>query len=117
MGEQMYVLTRWLADLAATIDGQGQLTASHHRVVHPRGLPLNGAGLVRHQAISPLERPGLPPEYLSLMSFFVTGDKQYGVQQGDLARALGALITFVLDRRVDDRSRDQVAHLRRRHRS
>lgn len=97
----MPVLTRWLAALAKTIHEQGPIAATHHRVVHPRGLPLNGDGFVRHQAVGPVQRPGQPPEYLSLMSFFVPSGPENAIQHGVLARELGALITFTLNRRID----------------
>lgn len=94
-------VARWLAALTQALDEGESVAASHHRVIHPRGLPLNGDGLVRHQAIGPVERPGLPPEYMALMSFSVPSEEQYGLQHGDLARGLGALITFMINRRVD----------------
>lgn len=96
----MPLLTGWVAGLAG-ITRPDQLAASHHRVIHPGGQPLHGSGLVRHQAVGPLQRPGQPPEYLSLMSFFVPVGQESALRHGDLARALGALITFMVNRRVD----------------
>jgi hypothetical protein len=98
----MAALTDWLKALGrASSEEPVSLTVSHHRVLHPAGEPLNGSGFVRHQTLSPVQRPGSPPEQMALMSFFVPAGLEHGFAQSDLARALGAVITFAVNRRVD----------------
>lgn len=97
----MLLIKRWLSDLTRAIENEAALRASHHRVVEPGSRPLAGPGLVRHQPVGPVARPGQPPEYMSVMGFFVPTGTDYGMNNVELARSLGAQLTYLLDRRID----------------
>lgn len=94
-------LMRWLEALVQVGEDPGSMKVGFQRVLHPRGLPLNGDGFIRHMAIGPVQRPGQPPEQMALMSYFMPPDQQNGIQAVELGRDLGALITFLVNRRID----------------
>lgn len=97
----MTLLLRWIAGLTNAIANNDTISSTHHRVVTPGRLPLSGPGLVRYQPMMPLERPGQPPECMSLMGFFVGPNESEHLQVAEIARTIGAHLTYTLDRRVD----------------
>jgi len=90
-----------LPQVGGTRSGAGSPAVTHHRVVQPGGRALEGPGLVRYQAVGPAARPGQPPEFLLVMSFLVAAGEQHDLSTADIARALGAQLTYLLDRRID----------------
>lgn len=72
------------------------------RVIIPGKNSLQSEGLVRFQAIGPIYRPGNPPESMSVISWGLPSKfAKDRVSQEHIATLLGALMTFLLDRRVE----------------
>jgi hypothetical protein len=97
------IILEWLADVEEVLRKGQAVKAMHRRLVAPAGTRPPRANLVKSVKVDILERPGMPSESLIHLMFPATlkyrdGDIEAGRR---LSVALGALICYVLDRRVE----------------
>jgi hypothetical protein len=92
----------WASELEKDCKSKKMPIQVDQRVIIPGQNSLQSEGLVRFQAIGPIHRPGNPPEAMSVISWGLPSKfTKNRVAQEHIATLLGALMTFLLDRRVE----------------
>jgi hypothetical protein len=97
----MSSLARWILDLKAAIANGDQPYFPVRRLLVPGPQPLHSDGFMRFQGIEPINRPGLPPEFMSVVQWCAAGKPDDYLKDSELGASIGAVLTLLLDRRIE----------------